>query len=292
MIDWTAHRKHREQAIADTGQWVGLLDADGNPLMDLPPVVSMVAPEARNDPGSLELTVLCRSSRGIIHPVVTELIAKQLGMLSPEGKLVPVADRTRFVAIERAGVPRRVYWVTHTVARGDADAPATLTIHGVGLTKLLSRFPAISAPTTWQQSFKRFERDWVGPENTKVTFSRPRELAGMKMVTVADGATLDGPAEVTIRRLVAESLAAAFRVAGITKDLPIQVATTPTGRPSPRILLRPTDGPLLEEIAQPAAAAGVIITAQMWWPGDPPIVGLTLALPTVVVMVEQAKEVP
>lgn len=292
MIDWTAHRKHREQAIADTGQWVGLLDADGSPLMDLPPVVSMVAPETRNDPGSLELTVLCRSSRGIIHPAVTELIAKQLGVLSPEGKLVPVADRTRFVAIERAGVPRRVYWVTHTVARGDADAPATLTIHGVGLTKLLSRFPAISAPTTWQQSFKRFERDWVGPENTKATFSQPRELAGMKLVTVADGATLDGPAETTIRQLVTESLAAAFRVAGITKDLPIQVATTPTGRPSPRILLRPTDGPLLEEIAQPAAAAGVIITTQMWWPGDPPVTGLALSLPTVVVAVEQAKEAP
>lgn len=292
MIDWTGHRRHREQTIADTGQWVGLLDADGNPLMDLPPVVSMVAPEARNDPGSLELTVLCRSRRGIIHPVVTELVAEQLGVLSPEGRLVPVADQTRFVAIERAGVPRRVYWVTHTVARGDADAPATLTLHGVGLTKLLSRFPAMSAPATWQQSFKRFERDWVGPENTTLVFSTPRQLAGMKMVTVADGATLDGPAEATIRRLIAESLDAAFRVAGITKDLPIQVATTPTGRPSPRILLRPTDGPLLEEIAQPAAAAGVIITARMWWPGDLPIVGLTLALPTVVVMVEQAKEVP
>lgn len=292
MIDWTTHRKHREQIIADTGQWVGLLDADGNPLMDLPPVVSMVAPEARNDPGSLELTVLCRSTRGIIHPVVTELVAEQLGVLSPEGKLVPVADRTRFVAIEREGVPRRVFWATHTVARGDAEAPATLTIHGVGLTKLLSRFPAMSAPTTWRSLFKRFERDWVGQENTKVTFSRPRELAGMKMVTVADGATLDGPAEATIRRLIAESLDAAFRVAGITKDLPIQVATTPTGRPSPRILLRPTDGPLLEEIAQPAAAAGVIITARMWWPGDPQATGLTLALPTVVVTVEQSKEVP
>ena len=213
-------------------------------------------------------------------------------MLSPEGRLVPVADRTRFVAIERAGVPRRVYWVTHTVARGDADAPATLTIHGVGLTKLLSRFPAMSAPTTWQQSFRRFERDWVGPENTKVAFSRPRELAGMKMVTVADGATLDGPAETTIRRLIAESLAAAFRVAGITTDPPIQVLTTPTGRSSPRILLRPTDGPLLEEIAQPAAAAGVIITARMWWPGDPQVTGLALSLPTVVVAVEQAKEAP
>ena len=292
MIDWTTHRKHREQIIADTGQWVGLLDADGNPLMDLPPVVSMVAPEARNDPGSLELTVLCRSTRGIIHPVVTELVAEQLGVLSPEGKLVPVADRTRYVAIEREGVPRRVFWATHTVARGDAEAPATLTIHGVGLTKLLSRFPAMSAPTTWRSLFKRFERDWVGPENTKVVFSRPRDLAGMKMVTVADGATLDGPAEATIRRLIAESLDAAFRVAGITKDLPIQVATTPTGRPSPRILLRPTDGPLLEEIAQPAAAAGVIITARMWWPGDPQATGLTLALPTVVVTVEQSKEVP
>ena len=146
MIDWTAHRKHREQIIADTGQWVGLLDADGNPLMDLPPVVSMVAPEARNDPGSLELTVLCRSRRGIIHPVVTELVAEQLGVLSPEGRLVPVADRTRFVAIERAGVPRRVYWVTHTVARGDADALPPSQLHGVGLNEAAIAVPPQCLP--------------------------------------------------------------------------------------------------------------------------------------------------
>lgn len=289
-MDWVAHRKHREHVAKTTGQWVGLLDSDGVPLIDLPPVVSMVAPEARNSPSSLELTIVCRSNQGIVHPIVDELIAEKLGALDNEGQLVPVNDKTRFIAIERAGI-RRVYWVTHSVARGESDAPATLTVHGVDLLKMLSWFPAMSAPLSWKYAFRRFTRDWVGPENTTVQFSKPRDLAGMQMVTAADGATLEGPAEETIRRLISESLVAAFRVAGITDDLPIQVNPRTSGVPSPRILLRPTDGPLWEEIAQPAAAAGVHVSAVMWWPHDAPIPGLALTQPTVVITVSQRMEV-
>lgn len=287
-MDWVAHLKHRNQTTADFGQWIGLLNADGEPMMDLPPAIALTAPSSRNAPSSLELKIPCRGRTvGVVHRAVTELIAEQLGTLTPQGQLVPVVDKTRFVAIERAGV-RRVYWVTHTIADGGADAPSTLTIHGVDLLKMLSRFPAISAPTTWKNSFRRFTRDWVGPEDTTVQFAKPRDLTGMQMVTVADGATLEGPAEDTIRRLISESLIAAYRVAGITSDFPIQVDPNPTGKSSPRILLRPTDGPLWEEIAQPAAAAGVQISTRMWWPQDPPIAGMSLVKPTIVVTVAQS----
>ncbi|WP_258863537.1 hypothetical protein [Corynebacterium ulcerans] len=34
-------QKHRDQVIADQGQWLGLLDENGIPMMDLPPVMEM-----------------------------------------------------------------------------------------------------------------------------------------------------------------------------------------------------------------------------------------------------------
>lgn len=280
------HRAHRAQVIKDLGQWVGLLDNQGQHLIDLPPPISMVAPESRNAPSSLELTIPVKSPRGIIHPAVRELVADNLGKTTTDGTLAPVTNETRFIAIERAGV-RRVYWIVYVVAKGVGAEPVTLTIHGVDLLKLLSRFPAISATTTWEGTFTRFTRDWAGPENTAVVFQQPRELAPMKMANTAHGATLEGAAEIVIRRVIKESLQTAFIAAGYRLDHPIQVLPLRSGRPSPKILFRPSDGPLWEEIAGPAAAAGVQITAFMWWPGDPQPLGLDLHLPTVVIKVEQ-----
>ncbi|MBH5303519.1 hypothetical protein I8F82_11925, partial [Corynebacterium ulcerans] len=51
-FDWENHKKHRDQVIADQGQWLGLLDENGTPMMDLPPVMEMRMPEATNDPSS------------------------------------------------------------------------------------------------------------------------------------------------------------------------------------------------------------------------------------------------
>ena len=286
QVSFTAHRQHRAQVIDDLGQWLGLLDSDGAHLIDLPPPISMVAPEARNAPSSLELTIPVKSPQGVVHPAVRELVADNLGKTTSDGTLTPVTNRTRFIAIERAGV-RRVFWIVYVVAKGVGAEPATLTIHGVDLLKLLSRFPAISAPTTWDGDFTTFTRDWAGPENTAVTFAKPRDLAPMKMVNTADGATLEGAAEGVIRRVIKESLQAAFIAAGKRQEHPIQVLPLRSGRPSPKILFRPSDGPLWEEIAGPAAAAGVQITASMWWPGDPQPLGLDPLLPTVIVKVQQ-----
>lgn len=289
-MDWDNHRKHRDAVARDHGQWVGLCDQDCVPMHDLPPTMELTAPETRLAPQSLQVKIAARSRAGVTNPVVDELIAADLGRVDTQGQLIPANNKTRFIVVERPGVPRRAYTVTHAVAEGIGVAPAVLTIHGTDMLRLLSGIPAMSAPTTWTGEWTTFTRDWAGPENQGITFSTPRDLAGMKLVTVADGATIEGPAEDTIRRLVTESLTAAFRVAGVT-DHPIQVVPTPTGVPSPRVLIRPTDKPLWEEIAPIALASGVRITATMWWPGDPVPTGLTLTQPTVIVRVEQVQEV-
>ncbi|WP_258863539.1 hypothetical protein [Corynebacterium ulcerans] len=55
-------------------------------------------------------------------------------------------------------------------------------------------------------------------------------------------------------------------------------------------MVRPTDRSIWEELAPLAAAAGVGISAAMWWPTDPPVKGLQLKQPTIVIKVEQREK--
>lgn len=260
-------------------------------MMEAPPLIDLAAPRMRNAPAEVRATFSGKSRRGHVHPMVDELIAEGIGIVDDQGQLVVIPDETRFLAFERTGKTRRVFRVTHCVARDLDPSPAELVVYGVDMTKLLALVPSMSAPMTWTGEWTTFTRDWVGPEGEEILFDQPRDLAGMQMVTVADGATVEGPAEETIRRLVAESLEAMFRVVGVEEDPPIVVDPTETGVPSPRVLIRPTDGPLLEEIMPTAMAAGVVIGAWMWWPGDDPVADLDLSQPTVVVDVRQTVEV-
>ncbi|WP_233426067.1 hypothetical protein [Corynebacterium silvaticum] len=290
-FDWGNHKKHRDHLIADQGQWLGLLDENATPMMDLPPIVEMSLPEATNDPASGMVKLRVQSARGVVHPVISELVADGLGKTDEVGKLVPLSGPTRFFAIERAG-HRRVFRVEFVVAEGGAAAPVKLTIHGTDMSKMLARFPAMSAPTTWAGKWATFTRDWAGPDNVGVRFEKPRDLHDIKLATVADGVTVEGPADQVIRRVIAESLAAVWRAIGqqgLIDDPPVQVAPATVGHVSPHVLIRPTDGSIWEELA-PVAAAGVMISASMWWPTDPAIPGLTLTRPTVVVRVDQREK--
>lgn len=290
-IDWDSHRRHRAQVAGDLGQWVGLLDENGEPMFDAPPMMTLSAPRIRNASTSMRATFGVQSRRGVVHDLVDELIAEGLGRVDEQGLLVPVSEPTRFLAIERPGGVRRVYRVSHSVARGQGDAPSEIEVHGNDLLKMLAMFPAMSAPTTWTGEWETFTRDWAGPEDEEILFDQPRDLSGMQMVTVADGATIEGPAEATIQRLIRESLEAAFRVAGVADDPPIVVNPAETGRESPHVLIRPTDKALWDEVIPVAMAAGVAVSARMWWPGDGPVEGMELSAPTVVIDVKQSEEV-
>lgn len=291
-FNWENHKKHRDQVIADQGQWLGLLDENATPMMDLPPVMEMRMPEATNDPASGMVKLRVQSASGIVHPVIHQLIADGLGKTDDVGRLVPLSETTRFIAIERAG-SRRVFRVDFAVAEGGAGAPSVLAVHGTDMLKTLARFPAMSGPTTWTGKWTRFTRDWAGPENVGVQFDKPRDLQDIKMITVADGATEQGAAEPLIRKIISDSLAATWRAIGredLLADPPVQVDPNPSGRKSKNILIRPTDRSIWEELAPLAAAAGVSISAEMWWPTDAPISGLNLKSPTIVIKVEQREK--
>ena len=108
VFEWEQHKKHRAQVIADIGQWIGLLDADGVPILDVPPVVELKAPQAGNAPTSFECTINVATGYGVVHPIVDELVADNLGIVGGDGQLVPAAQKTRMIVVEREGERRGV----------------------------------------------------------------------------------------------------------------------------------------------------------------------------------------
>lgn len=288
-IDWAKHKAHREQVMADHGQWMGLLDEDGVPIMSLPQVTDMDWPTTRGVIDSVSTTLHTRTPSQRPHGVVAELVADGLGNLDEIGRLEPNSGPTRMIALERPGMKRETMRVTHAEAEGDSLSPHTLTIHGITLNGTLDMLPCPSNPLSWTGDFTRFDRDWVGDEEGTELFEKPRDLASFTMITVADGASVDGPAaDVVIHRIIDESLAAVHRVAGITDHPPYVAVLADRGhRQSPRLILRPTDQTIWQEVGEAALVSGVAITADLWWPGDQPVPGHDLSLPTIVFTVKQ-----
>lgn len=294
-VDWASFHARREAVVRDEGQWVGLFDEWMRPLEDFPPVLSLSAPETRNAPESFQGSFLVRLPDGGVHPVVDYLFARGMSDMSvdDEGRLELELGPSRFVGVQRAG-GLRVFRVSHVVVSGSFESPEQIEVHGADMLAELNRHVAWTAPARELGRFTRFTRDWVGPEDVGVTFTRPRDLQDIKLVTVADGVTLSGPAEEVLRRLVDVSLQTGWLRTGmqeVVDDPPIVVAPVGSGLVSPEVLVRPTDGRLLETVAPVAQSAGVRISAGVWLPGDPPVEGLELAGPKVVVRVEQMSEV-
>lgn len=283
-INWTDHKKHRRQVIKDTGEVLFLMDEDWVPFLRLPQVTAMEWPETRGVIDSVKLTVHVRTPSGRVHAVVDELVAENLGKVDMVGKLIPVTGPARSIRLEREGQELAML-ITHVVAEGDAHAPHTLTIHGVTMLSYLDLLPCPSNPVTWIGEFTRFERDWVGPEDATETFDKPRDLAPMTMIAVADGASVDGMSDEVIYRLIAESLDAVHRVAGVTANPPYKaILDEPSGTPV-RLIHRPTDQTIWQEIGERALSAGVSVRAELWWPGDTPISGVSV--PTLIFRVRQ-----
>lgn len=290
QIDWAVHRAHREQIAEDCGQWVGLTDEDGVPLLTLPQLEGMDWPESRGSIESVKVTLPVRTPSGGVHQVVRELVAQQLGVVDEQARLVPVTGPARLLVLERPGMPRMAMKISHVEVEGDTHLPHSLTIHGVGVLGILDQLPCPSNPTTWTGVFTRFTRDWVGPPDKAVLFEHPRDLADMKLLTVADGASVEGDSDEVIHRLISESLQAVYRMAGITEHPPYVAVRLPALAASPYTILRPTDQSIWAEVGNEALLAGVSVRAGLWWPGDPQPPGLTgppLVHPTIVFTVRQ-----
>lgn len=280
-LAWKAWDDTRLAAVRAKGQWLALLNEDGEPLWELPAVTEMKWPESRGVAESVSLTVPVRTDTGGVHPIVAELVADGLGAVDEVGALIPVTGPARLVALERSDDGSVVGWeerrtmrVTHVAAIGDAHAPHTLKIFGVDILCYLDLLPAPSLPTAWEEAeFTRFTRDWIGGEEGGELFEQPRDLAAISLMNAADGGTISGPALEMIEGLLRDSFAAIYSLTGVERE-PYAVHVSKPGD-TDFLMLRPTDQSLWAEVGEAAITSGVTLGARLHWPRDEVVPGVS-----------------
>lgn len=267
MTDWSAWRSHIDQVVADHGQWVGLCDPDGVPVMDLP-VSTLDARATMRQAANGELSMPTIGRFGQVHKAVDLLVADDLGAVDEDGELVPRTGPQMMLVVARRG-GRSGYMITHPISPVDAfRPPERLTIPSVDLLSSLEFWPAPSVPSSWLPEFDDWTEDAAGP------YDVPRVYAPVEFAAAADGYTIGGTAEepmsaeMVVKTTIQDSLDAVNHMMGWTGDEHMVVDWEPSGLPSPPALVRVDDRPLLDTVQDVAANAGINISVDLWWPGD------------------------
>lgn len=290
MTDWAKLKAHREEVIRSTGQWAAVFDENFDWLTDVD-IDTLDFKTQRNAATSFKATAVVKSvDGGLPHPVVGHLIGEGLGEVDSEGALVPVTAGARFLVVERGGGTRVAGRIGFTKASGDGDTPSVIEIAGMSLLGELTLIPSPTAPKSWREAtWRTFDRVWGDGADAGIVLTKPRQLAGVTLGKHADLYTAkSNTAEVVVRALIDEAIESAYTLAGLPKEqYPLRVSARTTGKDSPKILAKPTDASLLATVADVASAAGVTITGEVWFPGEPQPEGLSLTLPTIVFHVLQ-----
>ena len=113
-MDWAAHKAHRLQVMREHGQWVGLLDKDYNPILDVEDWVSAEWPGVFADTGSMTMVFDGHLQDGSRNPVVEHLLMADLGNLDDPGSMEQLFHSGVHIAVERLldfGMQRFLYFV-------------------------------------------------------------------------------------------------------------------------------------------------------------------------------------
>lgn len=264
-MDLDQWRSHIDYVVATEGQWIGLLDEDGWPLLDFSAVVNVQAPETRMSASSVEVTVDVSAGGG--RRLLDELIADGLGKQEPNARLVPAVGAARFICLTRQAGERIVARVVHTVVAGGAS-PVTMTVHGTDLTEGLAWWPCPSAPQYWRNA--RFS-DWT-TDASYLQYRKARSLAKVQFSTDTLATTKRGTARDLIRDIIQDSFDAVNAARGWSGDPHAFVDYGQTGRDmSPEVLIRIDDSYVWDTVAPTALQSGVSIEVDLWWPGDAPV---------------------
>lgn len=261
MVDWVSWRATANAHTADKGVWIGLLDENWEPIATLAPrdvreaYTRLASPELSFDHDGLKA--------GGVSTIVDELIAPDLGKFDEQGRFEASNIVGRSVGVQR-GDTRQAYFIPYVDPQGN-KMPESVHIESSGLLSLLDATPCPSVPESWRGGFEIRNANAAGP------YKKPREYSLIEMATRADGYTVAGPAESVIRTIVQDSLDAVQNHMGWERPH-IVVDFAPSGVESPDAAVRVEDEFILPTIAETARTAGVNVTADLWWPGDDPVV--------------------
>lgn len=295
---WDSWRTTVEATIRDRGVWYGLANEDWEPIATLEPLGKPREIHTRLASPELSMT-LPGVVDGEVSVVADELIAPDLGVFDEQGYFDAANVENRNIIVARAGERgRQAYFIPFNDAEGKSS-PERVGVEATGLLSLLDALPCPSIPESWRG-------EWgVKDADAGAQYAEPRTYSLVELSTKADGYTVTGPAETVIRRVVQDSLDAVQ--AHMVKLEPewarphMVVDFASTGRVSPEAYVRVQDDFVLPTVADTARNAGVNISADLWWPGDAPVMvrhpsRQVVALrewdhPIAVVRVEQMEEV-
>lgn len=272
-VDWAAEKRRRENMVYSRGQYVGILDKDFVPVMDIEDWESASWGETYQDTGNMQMVLPGEIAPGVQNPVVRWLM--QTGSSDPDG----VFHDAVTIIVERRGYNgtlRRFYRVLDIVAEGGRDYPARVTVTGLDGIEYLKHLPLWADPSNRSKVVQiQFEDKQKGDAETV-----SRKLIGRNLIGYQQASMLVGSMGMTNnyndpsrwRAMVPER----HRVicSPISSGLPSEHCIVSARWDNAWDLLKPT-----------WEAAGILPIVTLWLPGDPqPFPDhVTLSLPTVVV---------
>lgn len=279
-IDPVAFRRHRAKVMEEHGEWVGIFDKNMNYIMDIEDWIESSLPGVFSDTGSmsmvLEGSITDGSGVEIMNPVVDYLLMSPLVDLDDPAEVDRLFHESVWICAERPGIPRRAYRVTSLVTEGGRDFPRTVTVNGVDTIEFVKHLPL-----------------WADPSNRS------------KLVQLQFSDIQDGSAEEVSRKLIGRNLigyqqpsllssmfswtgtySTPSQWSGFRPDMhPIVCSPQRSGIPSEWAVVEARWDNAWDLLKATWDAAGILVTAEMWLPGDPqPFPEYTvLNLPTVVI---------
>lgn len=278
-MDWDDWSKHVDYVVRERGQWWGLGDADGNPILTLPDATTdgVTVPEQWMDSPDVSFTMPAMTPAGEQQRAYQLLIADDLDHIDTSGRLEVNPTLYTLLAAWRGKdgeiVRRGGVIITASAEDPDNDGlPQTMTISALNAADVWNTIFAVSWPAAWWAA-EPYEKT---TDESQLPYSRSWSMARIEMAGQAMFRWKEGKAGFVIRRLAQESLDAMMMTQADPDgtrwvDDQFHVVEVPEVDTTPVISLDAADGSLWDTVAAQARNAGVILGARVWWPGDPAV---------------------
>lgn len=281
-VNWEAFKAQRNLTMAAEGQWVGVLDKNWEPVMDVEDWLDADWPRPWADTGSMSMVLPGTLADGSRNPAVAYLLTAELGNLDNPATMEALFHESVHIAVQRPGLPMRVYKILDLIPEGGDDFPRQMTITGMDLVEHLKHLPL-----------------WADPSNRS-------KVAQWQFSDIQDG-----NAEMVSRKLIGRNLIGYFQPSilntggllpdsfAFTQDYHMPARWSGFQSSMHRIICSPILSGIPSEWSIVSArwdnawdlmkatwdAAGILPTVELWLPEDPqPFPAhTTLHLPTLIV---------
>lgn len=276
MVQWGAHKAQRLEVMRAHGQWVGILDRDWNPVLDVEDWESAQWPGLFAETGSMQMTFAGHLADGSRNPAVEYLLMNDLQNLDDPGSMEQLFHSGVHIAVERPGLPRRVYRVLDMSPEGGTDFPTKMTVTGLDLMEHLKHIPLWADPSNRSRIVQLQFADIQQGSAEEVS----RKLIGRNLIGYQQPSLLSSMFSWT------DSYSSPSQWGGFYANLH-SVICSPirSGLPSEWAVVEARWDNAWDLMKATWDAAGILPTAELWWPGDnqPFPQHATLSMPTVII---------